>query len=515
VNYTNLRSPDDFAKGVVLNKKRVKELIFEWQNTLIPKSLIDLGREDNRIAIQIFKSLLGYMGDKQMSFPATLAQDILQKGLDNVNIRNESYMQIMKQLTRNQRPESIAKGWQMMCMCVSTFPPSVDFENYLFNFILEKKNSRGAVRNYAKYCLRTLEGILQSGASGFVPTVEEIQAYKERPPILATIELVDGMALTEDLPITPDLNVGKVIEICTHFLQLKDSRADSFGIFVYDVEGQFDDSNQDTPADQYPNAPFADLPRTPRPLKNEDFMGDVMVQKARQRRNFKFVFKRKIFLDSQNGPSNDQMFDRLVYLQAEDEILTTGNLRFDEEKQATTLAATSVAVAMGDEFPVDVAGLIEIDLLEFVPPNWREKHSVEKWAELILQRRNELVNQDSDTLQRQFLSLAISHPMYGGHFFYVHLVNHTSPLLKNLPKDLVICYNCNGMHILDFGLTLLVSFGYADIYRWGGSSTQFSLIVWSQESESTFELVLTTSQAADMAAIILDYINSIMASIAP
>jgi hypothetical protein len=47
-------------------------------------------------------------------------------------------------------------------------------------------NDKGAVRNYAKYCHRTLDGILASGASGFVPSVEEIQAYKERPPVLAT-----------------------------------------------------------------------------------------------------------------------------------------------------------------------------------------------------------------------------------------------------------------------------------------------------------------------------------------
>jgi len=49
-------------------------------------------------------------------------------------------------------------------------------------------------------------------------------AYKERPPILATIELVDGMVLTEDLPVTPDLDVRKVLDICNHFMELQDPR---------------------------------------------------------------------------------------------------------------------------------------------------------------------------------------------------------------------------------------------------------------------------------------------------
>lgn len=57
--------------------------------------------------------------------------------------------------------------------------------------------------------------------------------------------------------------------------------------------------------------------RNPRPLRNEDYMGDVIVQKARQRRDFKFVFKRKIFLPSHNSVSEDNMFSRLVYLQVQ------------------------------------------------------------------------------------------------------------------------------------------------------------------------------------------------------
>jgi len=57
-----------------------------------------------------------------------------------------------------------------------------------------------------------------------------------------------------------------------------------------------------------------------------------------------------------------------------------------------------------------------------------------------------------------------------------------------------------------------MSFGYADIYRWGGSSTQFSVIIWNAESQDTDDVSMFTSQAADMAALILDYINSIMAT---
>lgn len=45
-------------------------------------------------AVTVRKSLLGYMGDKQMSFPETLAQNILMKGLDKPKIRDEVYLQV-------------------------------------------------------------------------------------------------------------------------------------------------------------------------------------------------------------------------------------------------------------------------------------------------------------------------------------------------------------------------------------------------------------------------------------
>lgn len=513
VNYDRLRSPDDYARGALLAKKKIKDHMLKWQNTIITKSLIKLDdREHVKLAIRIHKALLGYMGDKQMSFPATLAQDILTKGLECPAIQDEIYMQIMKQLSHNPKPESIAKGWQVMCMCVSTFPPSQEFKNYLLNYILDKCMTRGAVRNYAKYCLRSLEGMLQSGASGFVPSVEEIQAYKERPPILATIELVDGMVLTEELPVTPDLNVAKVLEICTHFLDLQDERKDTMGIFVYDVPPSEDSPQQDDPA---AGQAYADLERTPRPLRNEDYMGDVIVQKARQRRNFKFVFKKKIFLESQQSPSEDQMYERLMYLQAEDEVICTGNIRIEDEAKLIRLCAISMAVAL-DHIPETVQGLVDNDLLEFIPASARDRYSVENWADKILSQKDDVMSMSTVDCQLEFVEAVQDHPFYGTHFFHVHKLNNSPEIVAQLPVDLTIAFNESGLHVLDTAtMTTRLEFGYSEIYRWGGSSSQFSLIIWNQDTESTFELILTTAQAPDMAAIILDFINAIMSNAGP
>ena len=84
--------------------------------------------------------------------------------------------------------------------------------------------------------------------------------------------------------------------------------------------------------------------------------------------------------------------------------------------------------------------------------------------------------------------------------------------MDDFPDRLILAYNSEGLHFLDENRDTLASFGYADIYRWGGSSTQFSLIIWNPETQDTDDLSMYTSQAADMAGLILDYINAIMAT---
>ena len=83
------------------------------------------------------------------------------------------------------------------------------------------------------------------------------------------------MVLTEDLPVTPDLNCGKVAEICAQFLELTDERAATFGIFVYDLP-----RDESLGADPGAAKAYADLERTPKPCQEKDFMGDVIVLKA-------------------------------------------------------------------------------------------------------------------------------------------------------------------------------------------------------------------------------------------
>jgi myosin heavy subunit len=512
-NFPNLRSADDFARGFLMNKAKMKEGFLIFNENQIPKSLSKLDSKLNTVAVLLNQNILGYCGDKQMPYPAVLAQDLLRKGVEEKGLRDEIYSQLIKHLSSNTRAESVAKAWQLMCMCVGVFPPSFDMEFYLMHYILLKAEAgKGAVVDYAKYCTRALEGTLASGdnIAGYVPNEDEIQAFKERPPILANVFLPDGNLVAENLPIPPDVNVSKILTLCIGLLDLNDPRVDMMGIFVYDT-GPID------PKKDYDQTQvFKGLQRTPRPLRNDDFMGDVTVQKARQRRQFKFVIKKKIFLPKHMYRGEDYNYERLMYIQAEDEAISSDNLLIEEAETMAYLSALSIAVNFADEgLPTDMASLIEAEMMTFVSPTWREAHSEEEWATMILEHleSEDIAQADPNDLADTFINAVSASPLFGCHFFNMRELSCSgSDIVRNLDKEYTFAFSHLGMSIYTKEKQLVHTFPFSDIYRWGGSSSQFSLVLADRAKgpQASFELVVATCQAADMAAVILDMIKAIM-----
>ena len=52
--------------------------------------------------------------------------------------------------------------------------------------------------------------------------------------------------------------------------------------------------------------------------------------------------------------------------------------------------------------------------------------------------------------------------------------------------------------------------GYADIYRWGGSSTRFTLVLYDSKIMKTYDVNLETEHSPCMATMIMGYIDAIM-----
>jgi len=90
-------------------------------------------RYDNEEVQQ--QDLGGFMGDLVHPYPATLATEIIQLGLQEELLRDEIYCQLIKQTSLNPSPDSKELGFKLMYLCLSTFPPTKAFKPYLLSHL--------------------------------------------------------------------------------------------------------------------------------------------------------------------------------------------------------------------------------------------------------------------------------------------------------------------------------------------------------------------------------------------
>jgi len=178
--YGNFRTPEQYANAQLMpfGREALRLGMLKWTKKPIPTSLTNMSSTYAKMASKLFKNILGYMGDRSLSYPVMLAQDLLNQALETPEIRDEIYCQIIKQLTENPSPQSISKGWQLMEFCLQTFPPGDDFGNYLEMYL----RRTGKSEKYIHMLHDTQYGAKKKTA----PLVDNLQKQTEYQPLINT-----------------------------------------------------------------------------------------------------------------------------------------------------------------------------------------------------------------------------------------------------------------------------------------------------------------------------------------
>jgi len=139
-----------------------------------------------------------------MNYPEVLAKETIEKGMQTEQLRDEIYAQIVKQLTNNENPESVAKLWQLMQFCLQHFSPTPILENYLEAWL------RNQSEQYW-YTIATLHETQERGPKQSVPSPEdlknEVETKKWSPTKAAIVPPNPKMP-----PVTPVDEVVAVIQ---------------------------------------------------------------------------------------------------------------------------------------------------------------------------------------------------------------------------------------------------------------------------------------------------------------
>ncbi|XP_072569047.1 rho GTPase-activating protein 39-like [Paramormyrops kingsleyae] len=189
--------------------------MLSWNRGSIKKPmLITSDRSIKKEACDMFKLVQAYMGDRASRLDRRhVALLIVTKCWGMQGLRDELYVQLVRQTTDNLCLRSLAAGWELMAVSLAFFSPSPKFRRYLEGYIqrhLEprcddmimqnimeqqdlknKKNSKSRkkrkqnleeeeeslpISTYAKYCYRKLQKVAVTGGKKGLrkPTLEEI-----------------------------------------------------------------------------------------------------------------------------------------------------------------------------------------------------------------------------------------------------------------------------------------------------------------------------------------------------
>lgn len=124
------------TQGLFRRKVSIANML-AWSSESIKKPMIVTSdRHVKKEACEVFKLIQMYMGDRRAKAdPLHVALEIATKGWSVQGLRDELYIQLCRQTTENFRLESLARGWELMAICLAFFPPTPKFHSYLEGYI--------------------------------------------------------------------------------------------------------------------------------------------------------------------------------------------------------------------------------------------------------------------------------------------------------------------------------------------------------------------------------------------
>eukprot|EP00808_Paulinella_micropora_P026680 g54161.t1 len=486
-----------------------------FKKSLIKKALLKRNRHLDAEAIQSFKNVMSYMGDRKSSKgPIDHAKKMLRNLMvAPVGLRDEVYMQLCKQTTGNPKPSSTVKGWELMTFCLATFPPSKQLKGFLMDYVNKtvKSSPIEEVRKLAKVCSERVATIVLMGQRKQVPSKLELECLKATKPVPIRVNLADDTFKTFTVdPYTLNKDVEEML-VQKYGLVVTSPFALYEGAEEKNLERILDPKDRvlDVMA-SWENAPLVEeVKLEQRMKKSKNYQHKDMNKTVVQAKvNYcKFIYKAKLVLKTSNKEiMSDPEAINLIYIQATQDVVSE---RYPAKvDDITVLAALQLQATFGDyKKDIHFPGWLKPKLEQFMPSSLFSKNKkpnekmLKEWEQMILNKYQKVSGFTSLEAKLNYLDYVQEWTFYGSTFFLVEQWQ-----FKDYPNPLVLGINCEGVLLMHpEKKSVLENYGFTDIVTWGHSDEKFIIVVGNIVQQR--KLIFKTINGQEMNHLIHDYVK--------
>ncbi|XP_062948873.1 unconventional myosin-VIIa isoform X3 [Cynocephalus volans] len=475
--------PKHTLSRVMVSKARGKDRL--WSHTREPlkqallKKILD-SEELSQEACMAFIAVLKYMGDypsKRTRSVNELTDQIFEGALKAEPLKDEAYVQILKQLTDNHIRYSEERGWELLWLCTGLFPPSNILLPHVQRFLQSRKHCPLSVD-----CLQRLQKALRNGSRKYPPHLVEVEAIQHK-----TTQIFHKVYFPDDSDEAFEVESStKAKDFCQNIatrLLLKSS--EGFSLFVKIADKVISVPENDFFFDFVRH--LTDWIKKARPIK------DGIVPSL----TYQVFFMKKLWTTT--VPGKDPMADSIFHYYQELPKYLRGYHKCTRE-EVLQLGALIYRV----KFEEDKSYFPSIPKLlrELVPQDLIRQVSPDDWKRSIVAYFNKHAGKSKEEAKLAFLKLIFKWPTFGSAFFE----QTTEP---NFPEILLIAINKYGVSLIDPRTKdILTTHPFTKISNWSSGNTYFHITIGNLVRGS--KLLCETSLGYKMDDLLTSYISQML-----
>ncbi|CAD7083788.1 unnamed protein product [Hermetia illucens] len=457
-NYFNSheRSPEGTIMATLTRKGKKSpdmvpkyEMITYYRGSTIPSSHIHMYDPENVVvACNIFRDLAKYTrGELNAERELQVIQYIIGQGIEREELRDEIFVQCMRQATNNPHSEWTDRVWLLLCLTIVAFQPSKLLFKYFVSFLKKNLESLdGKLRQYVQWCMDNCKCTKVSPRL-YPPSSVEVAAMRRLGTIVCRFFFLDGR--TKAIDVHPTDTASDAVAKLAEKLNL--GNTDGWAIYQSRPDGE-------------------------EHVKSHDYLYDIIAAweikqtkiqttSSTMRRNAatlgsgenRFVFKKRLFKTTREL-SQDPVEVNMLYAQAVYSVVKCDDFPVSE-KVALQLAGLQAQVALGDpssqpkpEYYTDVAN--------YLPERISKTREEQFWVPILAQAHRQYgAGRTELTAKVLYLSCVMQYPLYGTTMFPVTYRGYWS-----YGNSLILGVNCEGITLIKSeDKFVLYEFRYFDI----------------------------------------------------